>query len=222
MNNLQPDFKYKVLVLGDHLSGKTNLISVLKCNSFFETEALRGTGAIDFVNYDNQLIVNSKKINLKMQLFDFYSRASRPFPLQCQYYRGTDGILLTYDVTNFDSFNNIHNWISWIREKLFNVVIILVGCKSDLDSSRKVLYEEGERLATQYNIPFFETSAKLRKNIKEPFNHLSKLIYEQKSSNSPNLDSQNQQKSTITKAIDRSIFLIIIFIIAPTTNFINN
>jgi Ras-related protein Rab-8A len=83
---------------------------------------------------------------------------------------------LTYDVTDENSFKNIRNWVRQIEQNAqSNVCKVLIGNKSDRED-RKVSYEEGTKLAKEYNMQFFETSAKSNYNVNETFTFLTKEI----------------------------------------------
>ena len=86
------------------------------------------------------------------------------------YYRGSQGFIVVYDVTNRESFNHVEMWID--RIKLYassEVSILLVGNKNDLGNSIVVSYDEGKELADRLGVKFFETSAKNGFNIEEAF-----------------------------------------------------
>ena len=70
------------------------------------------------------------------------------------------GIILVYDVTEEQSYNNISNWMKQIETHATeNVVKVIVGNKSDLPN-RVIPTEKGEELANSFGLDFFETSAK--------------------------------------------------------------
>jgi len=80
------------------------------------------------------------------------------------------GILLVYDVTDEQSFQNIRNWIRNIEQHAAdNVDKILIGNKCDMTSEKVVETARGQALADEYNIKFFETSAKANINVVESF-----------------------------------------------------
>jgi len=94
------------------------------------------------------------------------------------YYKGSHGIILMYDVTSLISFQNIKNWIFQIREIVDNkVCILLVGNKIDDKENIKVLTEQGQQLANDYDINFIETSAKNDINVAETFQIIANSIY---------------------------------------------
>lgn len=92
------------------------------------------------------------------------------------YYKGAHGIILTFDVTDENSFKNIRNWVKQIEQNAQNNVCkVLVGNKCDRED-RKVTFEEGSKLASEYNMKYFETSAKTNLNVNETFTTLTKEI----------------------------------------------
>ena len=92
------------------------------------------------------------------------------------YYKGAHGIILTYDVTDENSFKNIKNWIKQIEQNAqTNVCKVLVGNKCD-KPDRKVSEEEGRKLANDFGMNFFETSAKSNQNVNETFTFLTREI----------------------------------------------
>ncbi|CAG8805123.1 35342_t:CDS:2, partial [Racocetra persica] len=90
------------------------------------------------------------------------------------YYRGVNGILLVYDVTNEWSFNsilnNIRNWFSNVEQHANEGVNkILIGNKCDWVEKKAITKERGQELADKFRVIFFETSAKENINVEEAF-----------------------------------------------------
>ena len=86
------------------------------------------------------------------------------------YYKGKNGILVVYDITNRQSFDDINFWLNEIKEKANkNTVLLLVGNKCDLEDERKVSFQEGKDFADNNGIKFIETSAKTNQNVDEAF-----------------------------------------------------
>ncbi|XP_065000204.1 ras-related protein RIC1-like isoform X2 [Musa acuminata AAA Group] len=86
------------------------------------------------------------------------------------YYRGAHGIIVVYDVTDQESFNNVKQWLNEIdRYASENVNKLLVGNKCDLTDGRVVSYETGKAFADEIGIPFLETSAKDSTNVEKAF-----------------------------------------------------
>ncbi|KAK4382799.1 Ras-related protein RABD2a [Sesamum angolense] len=86
------------------------------------------------------------------------------------YYRGAHGIIIVYDITDQESFNNVKQWLSEIdRYASESVNKLLVGNKSDLADKRAVSYESAKAFADEIGIPFMETSAKNATNVEQAF-----------------------------------------------------
>ncbi len=95
------------------------------------------------------------------------------------YYRGSAGALLVYDITRPETFANLTTWLEEARAHSNNkdMVIILVGNKCDMESRRKVRYEEGEAFAKEHGLLFIETSAKTATNVDSAFTRVAETIY---------------------------------------------
>ena len=96
-----------------------------------------------------------------------------------------DGLIYVYDITDKESFNSLINKIQKVKDEsdlLCRVIpSVLVGNKVDLDDNeRKVSFEEGEKLAQENNINFYEISAKENINIKKCISYLVKEIMQNK------------------------------------------
>ena len=86
------------------------------------------------------------------------------------YYRGAHGIIVVYDVTDQESFNNVKQWLHEIdRYACENVNKLLVGNKSDLTSKRVVSFDAAKEFADNLGIEFLETSAKNATNVEQAF-----------------------------------------------------
>jgi len=94
------------------------------------------------------------------------------------FFKGAHAIIIVYDITKRETFDNVAGWISEISNSApSNVKKIIVGNKSDLDKERQVPIKSGEALAKHYNFKFFETSAKLATNIVELFQAVAKIVH---------------------------------------------
>ena len=113
---------------------------------------------------------------VKIQIWDTAGQ-DRFRSITKNYYKGSHGIILIYDITNPITFENITHWVSQVREEASkNVVIYLIGNKIDLEEERKVSTEEGEKLAEKLGLPFNETSAFDGTNINETFDDIVERI----------------------------------------------
>lgn len=93
------------------------------------------------------------------------------------YYRGAHGIIVVYDVTEADSFQNVKQWLQEIdRYATEGVNKLLVGNKSDLADKRAVDFSTAKEFADSLDIPFLETSAKDSTNVEQAFLTMAKQI----------------------------------------------
>lgn len=83
------------------------------------------------------------------------------------YYRGAVGAMLVYDMTNKETFVSLERWLNEIKEWADspNIVVMMLGNKSDMEEDRKVSKEEAIRFAEQSKMGFVETSAKTGNNV---------------------------------------------------------
>ncbi|KAK4353134.1 hypothetical protein RND71_028652 [Anisodus tanguticus] len=90
------------------------------------------------------------------------------------YYRGAHGIIIVYDITDKESFNNVKQWqIEIDRYASENVNKDLVGNKCDLNDNRAVSYDTAKAFADEIGIPFMEASAKSATNVEQAFMAMS-------------------------------------------------
>jgi len=150
-------------MIGDSGVGKTCLLLRYANDSFSPTFIT--TIGIDFKikNID----IDGTKI--KLQIWDTAGQ-ERFRTITASYFRGAQGIVLVYDVTDRRSFESIRNWISQTQQHADNQVNkILIGNKCDMLDEKVVSTEEGEKLAKEFGMPFWECSAKNNINVDESF-----------------------------------------------------
>jgi len=149
------DVLAKILVVGDVGVGKTNAI-MRYCQGVFDTQTLSTLG-VDFCFKD--VLLDGKRVRL--QLWDTAGQ-ERYRTITRSYYNSSMGVILTYSVTDRDSFLSVETWMEDLKEKLHpNAVIVLVSNKNDCSSEeRKVSSREGEQLAHHLNLKYFAASAK--------------------------------------------------------------
>jgi Ras-related protein Rab-1A len=97
------------------------------------------------------------------------------------YYRGAHGILLVYDTTNRESFQNIQTWLDDVKKHQGDQksALILVGNKTDLKHRKKISTDEGEELAKQLEFDaFIETSAKSGDRVQQAFELILQKVLE--------------------------------------------
>ena len=164
---------YKILLLGDSTVGKTCFLMRYTDNTYQEIHM--STIGIDNKFKDVEL-EDGKKV--KIQIWDTAGQ-DRFRSITKNYYKGAHGIILIYDITNKKSFENVRTWINQIKEEVSEKVsIILVGNKIDDEEHRVVATEDGEKIAKELGLMFFECSAKSGVNIDSTFNELVKKTVE--------------------------------------------
>ena len=120
-------------------------------------------------------IISIDNIKYRMRIWDTAGQEAFR-SITSAYYRGTDGCLIVYSITDRKSFESIHSWILDIRSKSSPYIpIILVANKMDSDN-RQVSSEEGKQLADDYGLLFFETSAKTAYNINNVFTSIVERV----------------------------------------------
>ena len=169
----QKELLYKILLLGDSSVGKTCFLMRYSDNTFQEIHM--STIGLDYKLKNVQL--DDGKM-YKIQIWDTAGQ-DRFRSITKNYYKGAHGIVLIYDITDKKTFENVRNWVKQIKEEVSDkVCIILVANKIDAEDKRVVSTEEGEKMAAEYDMMFFECSAKTGNNIDNAFNQLVKKTVE--------------------------------------------
>jgi Ras-related protein Rab-1A len=183
------DYLFKLLLIGDSGVGKSCLL--LRFADHTYTESYISTIGVDFKIRTIEL--DGKTI--KLQIWDTAGQ-ERFRTITSSYYRGAHGIIVVYDVTDVESFNNVKQWLNEIdRYATENVTKLLVGNKCDLVNKKAVDYETAKDFADKLNIPFLETSAKNATNVEKAFLTMAAEIKNQ-------IAAQPQVKQSAGKTVD--------------------
>ena len=151
--------RHKVIFVGDAGTGKTSIINRIIDNPFNETYEV--SIGIDFMSKN----IRFRGQNIKIQIWD--SAGQEKYKgLIPSYVRNSSIVFIVYDINNRTSFENVENWISFVKN-IEKTTMILCGNKCDL--KREVETKEGKELAEREGIKFFECSAKTNENIKKLF-----------------------------------------------------
>ena len=163
------DLQFKLIILGDSGVGKTCLLMRFTEDKF--TPSHITTIGIDFKT--KTLNLNGKSV--KLQIWD--TAGQEKFRTITQtYYKGAMGIILAFDCSDEKSFGNIKSWMKQIEAHASpGVFQILIGNKSDL-LNRVISTESAHKLADEYKIKYFETSAKNGTNVTEAFESIASEI----------------------------------------------
>jgi len=167
--NPEYDYLFKLLLIGDSGVGKSCLLLRFADDSYLDSYI--STIGVDFkirtVEQDGKTI--------KLQIWDTAGQ-ERFRTITSSYYRGAHGIIIVYDVTDQDSFNNVKQWLNEIdRYASDNVNKLLVGNKSDLTANKVVATETAKAFADEMGIPFMETSAKKRHQCRAGFHGYGRI-----------------------------------------------
>jgi len=151
--------RQKIIFVGDAATGKTSIINRIIDNPF--NDIYEVSIGIDFMSKN----IRFRGQNTKIQIWD--SAGQEKYKgLIPSYIRNSSIVFLVYDVSKRSSFDNIMNWINFVRN-IEKTIMVLCGNKIDLN--REVEKNEGEELARKNGLLFFECSAKTNENIKLMF-----------------------------------------------------
>ena len=185
MKQKREDFIYRIILLSQYDSGKTNFI-LRYVNNTYDSMSLRTMG-FDF--YIKRVALSDGK-TAKIQIWDTAS-GERSRSMIFSNIRMMNGFIIMYDITRRESFESAKNWLEDIRiygnsNNINNIAF--VGNRADVDENndsyykREISTEEGQKFAEDNNLIFFETSNLTGFNVNECFNALINRIYE----NDPN------------------------------------
>lgn len=167
---VRSDYLFKLLLIGDSGVGKSCLLLRFADDTY--TESYISTIGVDFKIRTIEL--DGKTV--KLQIWDTAGQ-ERFRTITSSYYRGAHGIIIVYDVTDRQSFQNVEHWLKEIdKYATGNVNKLLVGNKSDLQSKKVVTYDEAKEFADKHGIKFLETSAKNSHNVEQAFQTMATEI----------------------------------------------
>ncbi|ESQ46147.1 hypothetical protein EUTSA_v10000314mg [Eutrema salsugineum] len=179
------DYVFKVVLIGDSAVGKSQLLARFTRDEFsMDSKATIG------VEFQTRTLVIDEK-SIKAQIWDTAGQ-ERYRAVTSAYYRGAVGAMLVYDITKRESFDHIPRWLEELRAHADkNIVIILIGNKSDLEDQRSVPMEDAKEFAEKEELFFLETSALNSTNVENSFNTLLTEIFN--TVNKKNLSSSENQ-----------------------------
>jgi len=161
---MKPDYDYLfiLVLIGDSGVGKSCLLLRFADDKW--TDSYISTIGVDFKIRTIEL----DQKTIKLQIWDTAGQ-ERFRTITSAYYRGADGIIMVYDVTNNDSFEHVSDWLTEVnRYANEGTCKLLVGNKSDMED-KSVTTETAKEYADGLGIPFLETSAKNATNVEEAF-----------------------------------------------------
>ncbi|XP_060007193.1 ras-related protein Rab-17 [Lagenorhynchus albirostris] len=161
---------FKLVLLGSGSVGKSSLALQYVKNDF--RSILPTVGCAFFTK-----VVDLGAASLKFEIWD--TAGQEKYHSVCHlYFRGANAALLVYDVTRKASFCKAQQWLKDLEEEFHpgEVVVMLVGNKTDLKQEREVTFEEGREFAESKGLLFMETSAKLNHQVTEVFSAVAREL----------------------------------------------
>lgn len=191
------DVKFKILLLGEALVGKTNLLSRFCGEKFSEQYML--TLGVDF----KERVLESDGLRCMVSVWDTAGQ-ERFQAISPTYYRAVDGVMFVYSIDNRASFDRVSAWLESV-DKFSpdpNLPRLLVGNKSDLVNDRQVSEAEGRALAESRGMGFLEASAKTKMNVDQAFqqltDHIRSVKHVDRSKNNNNNNINNSNSNTVS------------------------
>ncbi|XP_010422850.1 PREDICTED: ras-related protein RABA4a-like isoform X1 [Camelina sativa] len=165
------DYVFKLVLIGDSGVGKSQILSRYARNEFsLDSKATIG------VEFQTRTLVMDHK-SVKAQIWDTAGQ-ERYRAVTSAYYRGAVGAMLVYDVSRRQTFDHIPRWLEELRNHADkNIVIILVGNKSDLEDQRAISTEDAKGFAEKEGLFFLETSALNAVNVESAFSTVLTEIF---------------------------------------------
>ncbi|CAD7078308.1 unnamed protein product [Hermetia illucens] len=192
-------FNFKVVLLGEGCVGKTSIVLRYVEDKFNPKHFT--TLQASFVT--KKLTFNGQRVHLNIWDTAGQERFHALGPI---YYRGSDGAILVYDITDEDSFQKVKNWVKELKKMLgSDIVIAIVGNKTDLEKDRHVPADEAESYSQSVGAKHFETSAKMNEGIEELFLELSTMMitnHDVKESRSNSLNRSNSIRRSNALMVD--------------------
>lgn len=162
----------EVLMVGDSGAGKSCLLLRFTDNTF-STEFISTIG-VDFKV--KEIEIDGKAVTL--QMWDTAGQ-ERFRNITQSYYRGSNGVVVVFDITDRMTFDHLTFWLKEIEKHASPTITrLLVGNKQDLKESRSVSRQEAELLASQYGMGYIEASAKTGYHIEKMFCALAEVMME--------------------------------------------
>ena len=167
------ELQIKILLIGDSGVGKTNFIFQFTEGRF--TTIHVSTVGFDYKSKIIKLPKSKKKINL--QIWDTAGQ-ERYMAINKNLFQKVQGIILMYDLTSRESFEHVSSWLNLIKQTVSSKTVVLFANKLDLQEEKRIVSEyEGEQIAKDNNILFFEGSGYTGENVDKIFTTIAENIY---------------------------------------------
>ena len=167
----------RITMLGDSAVGKTSLILKFLSQDFNENYLT----TIGKDKLEKKVVMNDGN-EIKLIIWDTAGQ-ERFHSIATSTIKGSHGIVLTFDLTNRKSFDNLGIWLNDIQNNSNEVPVVLFGNKCDLFEKYEVENNEAKSFAKDHSLEYFETSAKQDINVQDGFNALARMAYAKYSGN---------------------------------------
>lgn len=179
------DHLVKLLLLGDSAVGKSSLLMRFTDDKFEKNFVI--TIGVDF----RMKTIKRGEKSLRIQVWDTAGQ-ERFRTITPAYYRSAMGVVMCYDITDENTFNNIEYWLTNLEQHgNADVQKILIGNKSDLEEQRKVPKERAFELAAKHKMQFYETSAMTGDGVEDAFDYIADLVVEARYKDVPPAQGKN-------------------------------
>nr|MDO8080091.1 Rab family GTPase [Candidatus Freyarchaeota archaeon] len=165
------EYTFKIVLVGEPGVGKTSIIRRY-IHGIFEENYRASVGTRIF---SRELVVDNKHVTLS--IFEIGGQEKFRFG-ENVLYKGSDGVVIVFDITNENSFQVLDDWFSQVESNLGeDVPLILAGNKYDLGGSRRVQRQEALSYTSSHGVEYLESSAKTGKNVIKLFYSLIQKIF---------------------------------------------
>ena len=168
------NIEFKIITLGESGVGKTSIFKRFAYN-IFEDNVITTVGMV----FSHKEIVLKNNITIKLKLMDT-SGQERFRSLSKSYFKNADGVFFVFALNNDKSFEDLKNWIDEFKNNNSLSSVIpkyLVGNKSDL-SNTNITETSIKQFKEEYNMDYYEISAKTNKNIDKLFQDMGEILYD--------------------------------------------
>mmetsp|Transcript_62225 Transcript_62225/g.166967 ORF Transcript_62225/g.166967 Transcript_62225/m.166967 type:complete len:196 (-) Transcript_62225:138-725(-) len=165
----------KVIVIGDAGVGKSAIVQMFHSKGTHYPKQYAMTTGCDFVM--KEIKIPDSSTTVELHIYD--CSGQKVFKeLVSEYWKNANMVMLVYDVSNQDSFNNLGAWLDLVRSKCPGKQLpgILVANKVDLEDRIRVHTADGNEFARTHSLDFVQVSAQKNKSVETPFQELGKMF----------------------------------------------